>query len=552
MRKSLLSLIVAGILVLSGCAQIPSDSLVQVGSAITSTNSTDYTYYSPNGPTKGDGQTEILNGFLNAFTGPQDDYAVAREYLTNSLATKWNPTGRLLIETSRPNITYVGTDQAKVVVNAAAAIDAEGRYQKFSMPQSLTYEYRFTKENGAWRISQAPDATILVRPVFDVLFKSYNLYFYDQQSRYLIPDMRWFPTRPSTGTRLVAALLAGPSDWLAKTAHNTFPNGTKLSLESVPISDGTAVVDLTAEASKATTDQLQHMLAQLNATLTQVNSVYGTVIRVEHVPQSIADLPYRLALSPNNVPYMLKHDGLSALLGSNPVAAISPQLKTFAATDFAVNNQATQVALVGASGLAIGKNYAGSTQLRVIDTRPGLLRPAIDPQGFTFALGAGRSSTLKAYNVSGRQVLTYSGWLAKHDHVAFSISREGSRIAVLVRDGAQTQLFVAGIIRDYQGVPIGIGEPITLLSSNISSANFGWIGEDALGVITEVDGLIATPTVVTVGGDVENLPPITGAVEIVAPAAGSTYYVLDTHGIVWQLRGYTWQQVKTEVLRLHF
>ncbi len=552
MRKSVLVALLAGMLALSGCAQIPTDSAVQVGSDIHSTVTSDYTYYSPNGPSVGDGQSEILNGFINAFTGPQDDYLVAREFLTAKLASAWSPNKNLYVENARPVISYQGTAAATVEVQAAASLDEQGRYTSFAAPETHKLKFEFAKENGQWRIASAPNATILVRPVFDVLFKSYNLYFYDQQMRYLIPDLRWFPTRPSTGTRLVSALLAGPSAWLSKVAYSSFPNGTKLALESVPITDGTAVVDLNAAAAKATTDQLQHMLAQLNATLTQVTSVYGTVIRIVHVPQSISELPYRLALSTNTIPYELGEGSLGNLSGANSVAAASSQARALLATDFAVNNENTLVAYLSASGVSVVKNYKGSTAPTLVDNRPNLLRPAIDPQGYTFSLGSSKGSVLRAFDRTGRQIFVFGGWLAQAEHVSFAISKEGSRLAVVLRNGADTRAYVAAIIRDYQGVPIGIADPLLISSAKIVGNGIGWVGEDSVGFVAAVEGLVTTPMIVTIGGDTKTLSSVPGAVEFVASGTDSSQLVLDSHGSVLELRGFSWQLVKTGVKQLHF
>lgn len=552
MPKSLIGIALVAALALTGCAQIPTDSTVQTGSDIQSGVTSDYTYYSPSGPTKGDGQTEILNGFINAFTGPQNDYLVAREFLTTSLASSWDPTQKLLIENARPTITFIGTDKATVAISVAASVDQLGHYRSFTTSHQQTFDYTFVKEAGEWRIASAPNATVLVRPVFDVLFKSYNLYFYDQQGRYLIPDLRWFPTRQSTGTRLVSALLAGPSNWLLAAAHNTFPNGTKLSLQSVPISNGTAVVDLNAVAAKATPDEMQHMLAQLNATLTQVGQVYGTVIRIEHVPQSIAELPYHLALNANAVPYVLNNGGLATLSGANPLAAVNSIVKKLGATDFAVNDQTTLVALQSPQGISLVKNYGATPDSLLIDNRPNLLRPAIDPQGYTYTFGSAKGSTLKVYSANGKAILTQGGWLAGFSHLAFAISQEGSRIAFTLRNGSSTSLYIATIIRDYQGVPISISQPQLVSSMPVVGSGLGWVGEDSIGLITAVDGMVATPTLVTIGGDIKTMTPLSSAVEVVAHSLGTTTWALDAHGSVWQLRGYSWLQVSSEIKQLHY
>ena len=122
----------------------------------------------------------------------------------------------------------------------------------------------------------------------------------------------------------------------------------------------------------------------------------------------------------------------------------------------------------------------------------------------------------------------------------------------MLRNGAQTSLYSAAIIRDYQGVPIGIGDPLLLSNAKIVGNGIGWIGENSVGFVSAVDGLVTTPTIVTIGGDTKTLTAIAGAVEFVASSTDSTQLVLDSHGAVLELRGFTWQLVKTGVKQLHF
>ena len=552
MRNRILGLVTVGILLLTGCAQIPSDSMVQTGTDIQSSLTTDYTYYLPNPPVDGDGQNEILNGFLNALTGPQNDYEVARQFLVGQLSGSWNPNERLLIETARPSIDYFGTNQARVRVTYGAELDALGRYQRLSTPKTEIFNYTFAQEDGQWRIAQAPNVTILVRPVFEVLFKSYNLYFYDRQNRYLVPDLRWFPNRQSTSTRLISALLAGPSPWLSKAAFSTFPNGTKLALDSVLVSNGTAVVDLNSTTTKATADQLQHMLAQVTSTLTQVSGIYSAVIRIEHVPQQISELPYRLALNSNSIPYLYSQTGITPLSGPNPLAKVSEATKKLVITDFAVNNQNTMVAVLTLGGVAVIKNYGTSQRATSIDSRAGLLRPAIDPQGYIFTLGTGSNATLSAFAENGKQVMGFSGWLAGSDHEAFAISREGSRIAFVLRRAGVTHLMLATIIRDYQGKPIGLSAPLEIKTAPIVGSGINWAGENTLSIVTQIEGGVTTPTLVTVGGEFEALPALANARELVASASAATRWAIDMTGQVWQLRGFNWLKLQEGVSQLHY
>ncbi|MEY3274171.1 MAG: hypothetical protein RLZZ279_303, partial [Actinomycetota bacterium] len=233
-----LALLVIAALTLTSCAKLPTVSEVRVGSDIQSELSSDYLYYSPSDPSVDATQQEILDGFLNAATGPQNDYEVARKYLSGEIASGWNPSAELLVGNSKPVVSISGTNDATVTFEASARVDELGRYQELVPSISRVLNFRFVIENGEWRISQAPNVTVLVRPIFDVLFRSYSLYFYDNQERYLVPDTRWFATRISTSTRLASALLSGPDFWLRDAVKSAFPMGTQLALDSVLVQDG--------------------------------------------------------------------------------------------------------------------------------------------------------------------------------------------------------------------------------------------------------------------------------------------------------------------------
>ena len=74
------------VLAIAGCAQLPRSGEIKVGPEIQGDMSSDYLYYSPSGPAAGETQQDILNGFINAGTGPQNDYEAAREYLTQNIS----------------------------------------------------------------------------------------------------------------------------------------------------------------------------------------------------------------------------------------------------------------------------------------------------------------------------------------------------------------------------------------------------------------------------------------------------------------------------------
>lgn len=87
--RRLLALLAA--LTLTGCAVLPTALDVQTGPELLVPTGQDFAYYSPAGPTLNASAQEIVSGFLAAGTGPQNDYAVAREYLSEEFAPRWQP-----------------------------------------------------------------------------------------------------------------------------------------------------------------------------------------------------------------------------------------------------------------------------------------------------------------------------------------------------------------------------------------------------------------------------------------------------------------------------
>ena len=283
------------ILALTGCASLPMAGPVRIGPDLVSSTDDESVYYSPSSPVEGATQAEILSGFIAAGTGPQNDYAVAREYLSESIRSNWNPNQEVLIQRSSPKVTISNQDSAQLEVDVSAVVDADGKYQIAPAGSSRVLEFTFVLENSQWRLGAAPDATVLIRPVFDVVFSSYSVFFVDGQKRFLVPELRWFPSTAATGTRLANALLRGASTWLKPAVVSAIPSGTRLSIDAVTVEDGVALVDLTARALVASRADRSLMMAQLQATLSQLPNVSEVAISIERSRQDILECFRKMA-----------------------------------------------------------------------------------------------------------------------------------------------------------------------------------------------------------------------------------------------------------------
>lgn len=552
--RNAIAIALVAILATAGCAQLPRSGAIKSGPNLESSLTTDYLYYSPIGPVEGDSQIDILNGFLNAGTGPQNDYATARDYLSEDFKAAWNPSEEVLIQRGKPVVAVYPGDLAEVSIETMAKVNADGQYSTLASGASRLLDFKFVEENGQWRIAEAPNLTVIIKPVFDVIFRSYSLYFFDNQFRYLVPDLRWFPSRASTGTRLVNALLKGPSEWLEGAVRSALPNGTKLATDSVTVVDGIASVDLTNRALTASPLARQQLKAQLRQTLSQLSNVSRVAVLIERTPQDIADLtsvqPAQISLSP----VAMIDEGLVHLTTATNTTIIGANrlIQQSGATDFALSADESWLALNSARGTSIARLGAvGKTSL-VVDSRANQLHPSFDRQGYLWSVGsqAGEGAVVTA--LAGKKVPFDSGWLLGLGKLKFALSPEGTRAAVLVQSTFGTQVYVTAILRDKLGAPTSFGAPYLVLDAASGAKSVSWLGEVNLGVLVDGETSAPTPTIVTVGGGSRTLPAVDGAVDLIGTNTVSSIYTRTRQGGLYQYRGVSWIWLQDKVTALHF
>ena len=308
-------------LVLAGCASIPTQLDIQTGPDIAPEAQQEFAYYTPSGPSLNATSQEIVSGFLAAGTSPLNDYAVAREFLSEDFAQRWNPENQTVIRAGAPVFRQAGESLVVVELRAGARIDDQGRYEDSVELSTTNLRFMVALQDGQWRISSAPNLTVVTPPVFSVVFNAFPVYFLDSSMESLVPDLRWFPTKTSTPTRLVNALLAGPSAWLSSGVRSAIPEGTQLTISAVRILDRSAQVDLDSDALAAGQQDRRNMLGQLRSTLLQLPGVDDISLSVNGAFQEIA--PGGAELNDEmSISYVLKPTGVEPLtsIGSMPLS----------------------------------------------------------------------------------------------------------------------------------------------------------------------------------------------------------------------------------------
>lgn len=541
------------LLTTTACAQLPKSGEIKTGPNVEAGLETDYLYYSPAGPSTGATQEEIVLGFLNAGTGPQNDYEVAKSYLSANFVSDWDPNNEVLIQDGNPRVTLSLDDSATVVVPIAAKVNERGQYQAMPAGSTETVRIKMRMESGQWRITSAPNLITIIRPVFDVVFKAYALYFFDNQQQQLVPDVRWFPSRASTSTRLVSALLGGPSDWLAPAVKSAIPAGTKLSLSTVTVADGIATVDLSSKALEANSNERRMMQVQIRETLIQLNSVYSVNVTVQRSALESNAWNFPTVQNQINNPIALYNDELVHMdvASSKPIGGSKALLSQVKASDFATNQEEKVVLLANKNGIfqtALGKVVQEPKEL-VKGT--GFLSPVLDAEGYSWIVPKSGNRQIMVFNPEGKRIAFSSGWLGELDRRSFSISSEGSRIVVSAGTKENSRVYVAAVIRDEKGNPTGFGIPI-LPAGRTGAQSVTWLDNIRIGLLSEVTEGFASPVVLMVGGGARSLPAVRDGVQIVGSGSPASIFVLDSDAAMFQFRVSSWALVSTSIAALHF
>ena len=539
------------ILALTGCASLPMAGPVRIGPDLVAAGDGDSFYYSPSAPVDGASQAEIISGFLAAGTGPQNDYAIAREFLSSNIRSIWNPNQEVLIQRSSPKINVSDKNTATVQIDVSARVDADGKYEATAFGTDRVLEFELVQEDSQWRLSKVPDATVLIRPVFDVVFSGYALYFADRQMRYLVPELRWFPTTAATGTRLANALLRGASDWLKPAVYSGIPSGTKLSIDAVTVEDGTARVDLSARALVASRTDRSLIKAQLSATLSQLPNVSEVAISIERSAQDITDTEANLReLEPRNL----------AVLGQEGLEVIAAQEQAFfqSGKDFFELTQVTKIAISRAAGSIAALTGSGvirteanqpGEQVELVDGRANIAAIDFDPQQYLWSLSrATGGQVIATYTDSSRSIVR-APWLEGESVLDFDLSPEGTRAAFLVQSAQGTRVLVSAVVRDQSGVPVELSKPLEISREVSSPVSITWLDQISVAIVSAA-GDSPSALVATVGGTSRSISLLPGTKQILAVGTNAQPHLLTEEGRLFSLRGSSWAPLRDGVRAL--
>ncbi|WP_298122708.1 GerMN domain-containing protein [uncultured Aurantimicrobium sp.] len=554
-RGTAMALAILAVFVLTACSGIPRTSGVNQGSAVVPVED-DAIEFLPSGPVEGATIEQILRGFVEASSSPVSDYAIARQFLTPEFAAKWDATTGVSVDAGLRTVTQTAEGQGQLTYSLNALVDSQGNYADVSPPQSITSDYSFQEVEGQWRISAAPNGVVMDRFTFDQVYQAHPLYFFDSTNSMLVPDVRFFPNGASASTRITKALLAGPSGWLSANgaAHTSFPSGTALVADTVPVSKGTATVDLNSAALSADPTIIRQMKQQLSASLQSVDNITAVNMLVDGAVLNNAISSSIDSVLPKPVdsrPLVLTDKTFGYWTGSKveTVTQLSPVLMGQQPSAITTSAGNTLASILTTEGASFVRN--GNAQL--VDTRSDLIAPALDNFGYLWSVPADQPGKLFVISTDGKQQQLDVPWTGADNILSLSLSRDGSRVLALLQFGDTYQLVVSALVRGEKSVPSQLGVPVTLSLAAGVPITAAWVDSTTVVSVSAVANGGSSVRTQVIGGQGLDLPVVTAGTPLSVAGANTVagIRILTSDGqVLTQRSSAQWQSTVTGVATL--
>lgn len=532
-------------LVLSACGAMPTSSSVQAVSLDQPVGGEEQIEVQASDPVKGSDPDRIVRDFIQAATSPRGDFATARKFLAPDAT--WQPNQSVTIDSfSDREVSEAAEDGAvTVTVKPVAVVDEEGVYrqaapQPIVLPFQLELQPAGSPDAGEWRITSAPDGIVMESNLFYASYQSTSLMFFDPTFHYLVPDQRYFP-KLAAPERTVAALLRGPSADIAPAVRTAIPDGTTLQDGSVVQADSTTTVSFT-ELSTDDSRTLGLMKLQLERSLgaASVTMTVGATA-LSPAPQTV---------DPGTVD--------STLFALTPSGAVTVSGNSLTPSDLLADDirETSPTALVLVSGtgtstapaVAVGRGqdgtvyrYTGGADRVVLDNRPGLIEPTVDPEGFVWTATADPSS-LKVSSPQDQEITLETGITELTSVQAMQISRDGTRMAVLGTEGSSAILGWFPVLRGSDGKPTGLGEFKRLRDLGGIGLDVAWLDSLTIGVLSR-EGTDAWFGSDSIGGIRDGFRAPEGALHLSGVNRTANVRLLSSDGTLYSRRNSVFQKV---------
>jgi hypothetical protein len=301
-------------------------------------------------------------------------------------------------------------------------------------------------------------------------------------------------------------------------------------------------------ASRADRSLIQ---AQLDATLSQLANVERVAISIERSSQEIDEQAGELRTSGARSLVVLGDSGLEAI-GSSEADALAQGGDFFElnpATDIAISKQSSWLAALTATGVFRTSLVNPGVDVELVDSRSGILGIEFDRQDYLWSFTRARGSNVLATSSSGEQDRVLAPWLANQAVRGFSISPEGSRIAVLVASASRNVVLVSGIIRDRSGAPLELAPPIEIAAEVSNPNSLSWVDHVTVAVVNS-SADFTSAVLVSVGGTSKIISALPNTRQLVAAGPAAQLYLLTRNSELHRFTGSSWVLVRSDTKAL--
>ncbi|MGY5765950.1 LpqB family beta-propeller domain-containing protein [Brachybacterium sp. DNPG3] len=480
----------------SACARIPTDSEITVRE-LAGEAQAGAPYVRALPPAEDATPSEVVLGFVQAGVGPEDDYAVAREYLTEDLARTWDPGEQVTIYSGSQELQVESVDEASatLLVQVVASVTSGGLRSLLAGVTPREVPIGLTQVDGQWRISDVPDGIFLSEAAFDTLYASARLYFVDPRQLHLVPDQRWFSLNRGASA-VLAALAAGPSPYLDGAVVSEVPASSGVAAAVVTSgADGVVQVEVPTAVGQLDLGRRAIALRQIEASLRSMSTLSGVRLTWEGDDLTPAGEDAIQRALPGHRPIAAATRGVISLTDTDmqglPVQLV-PALASVAVAAPAIAQDGILAAALGdEDAVVLVTSTDGSLPLREAASGGVFVAPRIDDAGYVWTGARASSGVLLALSGVGADadVKIDAPFLSDREVLSLDIAADATRLLVLSADSAGSRLDLCAVRRDADGVPVSLTEPIVIRAPQMSGmTRAGWYDEVAMLVLGEDTG----------------------------------------------------------------
>lgn len=577
MRRKLLGATLAVVLLVTGCATVPTKGSIRSGSREGLAGDTGGVGVEAKPPRPDAKELPLVSGFLEAMSDSQAP-DIARQYMTPEAAAAWKPESQTVVYDQQPDSLQLKDGNVLLTATKLATINDRGEWIPALPNQSASFLFKLAKVNGQFRVASAPPGVYLGSNQVDLKLAPRDLYFFTPGRELLVPDPVYLPVNLSQGqaaTQLIQELLKGPTGRLGNGVITLAPPGTEVQV-SVPVDLGVATVALNDAAGTLREPDRRLLAAQIVWTLNQLSlRAKITVGGAPLLPDDPDVLPFaNFSTYDPTVPggsltelYGLKDGKVQRIVGLDGASDIaarnldSSQLyEAYIAKSFAVNLHGNLGAIVtsnnkGEDFVATAKLDSTSSadtvsRLPKVDGR--VLTPSFDYQDSLWILDKADSAgpRLRVRNRDGGINAVKVDFGGDSPQV-LKMAPDGVRALLVMKSKATGENYVeTGTVQSENGgkqLVLGQFSPLRLPLKNITDAAWNKQGILVIGVSPKAPRLaINRPWLVNSDGSGLQLlpgsPPDFAARLIVSNPSSDTLPVIqDVEGqLHWLSRDLTW------------